>query len=147
MKKEIKGFVLGVLTTIVIGSGAAIAAGQWTTIDVIPNNVDIVLRGQVTDIPSFTYNDSTYVQLRPVLEGIDCVIDWDATTNSVYCYNRYETSWRPAELGNTGKQYHMLLDMESWPAVGYVPTTMLHDAGMTYQETPDTFCYYSPFLY
>lgn len=28
MKKEIKGFVLGVLTTVVVGSGAVIAAGQ-----------------------------------------------------------------------------------------------------------------------
>ena len=39
MKNEIKGSVLGALSTGIICSGASIATGQFVSIDVVPNNV------------------------------------------------------------------------------------------------------------
>ena len=148
MKKEIKGFVLGVLSTVVVGSGVALAAGQLTSIEVYPNNVKIYVRGQETDIPSFTYNDSTYVQLRPVLESIDCVINWDAENNAVYTYNMYEPSWKPAQLENNMKQYKLLIDMESSPAKAYIDWDILTDLGVVYNpDVQDAFSFFVPLSY
>ena len=133
MKKEIKGFVFGVLTTVVVGSGAAIAAGQFTSIDVVPNNVRIALNGDYTDIPSFTYNDSTYVQLRPVLEGINCIVKWIPEQNTVNCYNRFYFTTPACLVNNMYSRYGQIGDLESEPAKVYVDTTMLLDAGLNFR--------------
>lgn len=135
MKKEIKGFVLGVLTTVVVGSGAAIAAGQFTSIDVVPNNVTIALNGQATNIPSFTYNNSTYVQLRPVLEGMGCGVTFDEATSTVGAYNEF-TKITPAYIEDLNKTYELV----SWAptfdgstgAKTYIDLDVLTDIGFKY---------------
>lgn len=148
MKKEIKGFVLGVLSTVVIGSGVALAAGQLTSIEVYPNNVKVCIKGEETDIPSFTYNDSTYVQLRPVLESIDCIIQWVPEQNAVNCYNRYELATPACLVNNIYSRYAEIIDLESNPATMYVDTKILLDAGMDFR--PDiidptiAYGFYSP---
>lgn len=147
MKKEIKGFVLGVLSTVVVGSGVALAAGQLTSIDIYPNNVTIALRGQVTDIPSFTYNDRTYVELRRVLEGIDCEVEYDANAKVVNAYNSY-VLMRPAYINQTGKAY----DLVTWTATpystdvrGYIDINALLDLGFSY--VPDSVDEYGMYVY
>lgn len=146
MKKEIKGFVLGVLTTVVIGSGAAIAAGQFVSIDVVPNNVTIALNGQATNIPSFTYNDSTYVQLRPVLEGISCEVEWHPESQVVNAYNSYMIM-SPAYINDIGRIY----DIVSWSPTtyesdsikAYIDIEVLRDLGFNFlPDSLDDFGYY-----
>ena len=68
MKKEIKGFIFGVITTSIFSAIGVYAATQLTTIDVYKDNVTIYANNNVVDAPNFTYNDTTYVPLRSVLE-------------------------------------------------------------------------------
>lgn len=75
MKKELKGFIVGCIMTAIVGSGAAIASNQ-KTIDVYENNVTIYANGTEVNSPNFTYNDTTYVPLRAVLELMDCNISY-----------------------------------------------------------------------
>lgn len=87
MKEGIKGFVIGCFVTATVGTGAAWAASNLVTIEVAPNNVNFEINGVAMDIPSFTYNDSTYVQLRPVLENMDCSVGYNAATKTVIAQN------------------------------------------------------------
>ena len=87
MKEGIKGFVIGCIVTAMVGTGAAWAASNLVTIEVAPNNVNFEINGVAMDIPSFTYNDSTYVQLRPVLENMDCSVGYNAATKTVIAQN------------------------------------------------------------
>ena len=98
MKKELKGFVFGVVSSVVVMSGVGIAAGFSQMIEVYPNNVTIAVQGVNTNIPSFTYNDSTYVQLRPVLERMDCGITYNEATRTVNTFNKYQYSDAPNYL-------------------------------------------------
>ena len=134
MKKEFKGFILGVVTTVVVGSGVGFAASQLTSIDVYPNNVTIALSGDVTDIPSFTYNDRTYVELRPVLENIDCVVSYDAENNIVNAYNRYQKGIPTIIDNGSGTQYETIMDLKA-PLVQnalYVNEWILNEAGLIF---------------
>lgn len=144
MKKEIKGFALGVLTTVIIGSGAAFAASQLTSIDVYPNNVSsIYLEGIPSSIPSFTYNDSTYVQLRPILEGLNCSITYDSETKSIFTSNNFRTLTAPFYIERTGKFYQgvgytaypFLVDttlQANSDLMGYIDINVLSDLGLQY---------------
>ena len=89
MKKEIKGFIFGVITTSIFSAIGVYAATQLTTIDVYKDNVTIYANNNVVDAPNFTYNDTTYVPLRSVLELMDCSLFYDAETKSVLAYNDF----------------------------------------------------------
>ena len=53
MKKEIKGFVCGVVATTLVAGGFAFAAGQWRTIDVLENDITVVVDGKNADREQF----------------------------------------------------------------------------------------------
>lgn len=89
MKKEIKGFILGVLTTLVLTSGITFAYSQYKTIDVVENNVTIYANDNIVTAPNFTYNNTTYVPLRSVLELMNCSIFYDEASKEVKAYNNF----------------------------------------------------------
>ena len=140
MKKEIKGFVLGVLSTVVVGSGVALAAGQFVSIDVVPNNVSIAVNGHVReDIDSFTYNDRTYVQLRPVLENIDGGVEYEADTKTVQAYNRFRTL-PDVILTSSGNRYKQIIQSDPYDPdeinnlETYVDTDILYELGLIFDS-------------
>lgn len=89
MNKEFKGFVLGVLTTLILTSGITFAYSQYKTIDVVENNVTIYANDNIVTTPNFTYNNTTYVPLRSVLELMDCSISYDEASKKVSAYNNF----------------------------------------------------------
>lgn len=91
MKKELKGFVCGVLTTALVAGGAAFAAGQWKTIDVLENDITVMVDGQQVTESNFVYNDRTYLPLRAVAEAVGKSVDYDETTNTAYIGNKVES--------------------------------------------------------
>lgn len=90
MKKEIKGFILGVLSTIMLTGGVTFAYSQYKTIDVAENSVTIYANDKLVSAPNFVYNNTTYVPLRAVLEQMDCTVFFDSENSSVYAYNNFE---------------------------------------------------------
>lgn len=91
MKKEIKGFILGCITTAVIGSSVALADSISTQIEAVYNNIKIVVNGeQITPkdgngntVDPFIYNGTTYLPVRAVAEALNKKVDWNASDNSV----------------------------------------------------------------
>lgn len=135
MKKELKGFMVGCLTTTIIGSGVAIASNQ-KTIDVYENNVTIEANGQLVNSPNFTYNDTTYVPLRAVLELMDCNITYDEETKTVRAYNNFldSTSLFPFFLnGDTTHQYQSILNTET--GIFYVDGSIMSAADFDVSNT------------
>ena len=122
MKEGIKGFVIGCIVTAMVGTGAAWAASNLVTIEVAPNNVNFEINGVAMDIPSFTYNDSTYVQLRPVLENMDCSVGYNAATKTVIAQNDLDRL----------KQYTWIATLEDI-------SVRFFTEGVT-DETMDAFC-------
>ena len=100
MKREIKGFILGVLTTLILTTGGALAYSQYKTIDVVENNVTIYANDKLVSVPNFTYNDTTYVPLRAVLEKMDGTISYNGNTKCVYAYNNFCRIDYPVEYNN-----------------------------------------------
>lgn len=87
MKKEIKGFILGVICTLMFTSIATFAASRVRTIDVYENNVSIYANNNFVAAPNFTYNDTTYVPLRAVLEQMNCSLYYDEQSKTVSAFN------------------------------------------------------------
>ncbi len=95
MKKEIKGFVCGVVVATIIGAGMASAAGTWESIDVLKNDINIVVNGQPVEVDNFLYNDTTYVPLRAVSSTLGENVDYDETTNTAYIGERVDNTIEP----------------------------------------------------
>ncbi len=84
MKKELKGFICGVVTTSVLLCGGAFAAGRWTTIDVLQDDITVIVDGEKVTESNFVYNDRTYLPLRAVAEAVNKPVEYDETTNTAY---------------------------------------------------------------
>lgn len=90
MKKELKGFVCGVVVSAIIGAGVVSAAGNWESIDVLRNDINIVVNGQPVEVDNFLYNDTTYVPLRAVSSTLGENVDYDETANTAYIGEKYD---------------------------------------------------------
>ena len=88
MKKGVKGFVCGVVSTVIIASGLAFAAGNWKTIDVLENDINVLVDGKYISESNFVYNDKTFLPLRSVAEAVGKPIDYDESSNTVYIGTR-----------------------------------------------------------
>lgn len=84
MKKELKGFICGVLTTALLTCTLTFAAGQWKTIDVLENDITVIVDGKQVTESNFVYNDRTYLPLRAVAEAVNKPVEYDEETNTAY---------------------------------------------------------------
>lgn len=78
MKRELKGFVVGVVVAAILMSSVAFAAG----IDVVFNAVSIAINGKKVAADNILYNGITYVPLRAVADMFGKDVGWDASTNT-----------------------------------------------------------------
>jgi len=144
MKKELKGFILGVLTTTLVTSGITFAAGKWTNIDVLENDVTVIVDGKPLSESNFVYNDRTYLPLRAVADAVGKYIDYDAATNTVYVGETNNFAQGPISISVsntfqttndglylyediTGTKYVKLIDINSY---GKVHETMSNLSGV-----------------
>lgn len=88
MKKEIKGFICGVLSTVVIGVGVVSASGIWDNISVLRNDITVIVNGNEVAADNFVYKDTTYLPLRAVSEALEQPVEYDETTNTAYIGER-----------------------------------------------------------
>lgn len=94
MKKSIKGFVTGVITTVLLLSliGTAFAAVSQQSITAYFNNIKLVVDGKTVTpkdalgnvVEPFIYNGTTYLPVRAVGEAVGKTVYWDGKTNTVY---------------------------------------------------------------
>jgi len=109
MKREIRGFIVGVIITTML-SGVAFAAGTYQNINVLLNAVNVVVNGQNVATDNLIYNDRTYVPLRAVSEILGKEVIWDGPNNTVNINDKGSnpqppsvsyTRVNPAPLGTT----------------------------------------------
>lgn len=98
MKKEIKGFMMGAVTTAFISAavftGFADPIGK--AINAVYNNIKLYVDGKLVqpkdakgnDIEPFIYNGTTYLPVRAVSEALGKPVSWDGESNSVYVGNK-----------------------------------------------------------
>lgn len=81
MKKEIKGFVCGVILTVLLGCGVS-AAGIWDNISVLRNDITVIVNGNEVAADNFLYNDTTYLPMRVIGEALGKDVQYDEETNT-----------------------------------------------------------------
>jgi len=123
MKKGIKGFIVGVITTLTLLTAvfATCAEPIYKTITVAYNNIKIYVNDSLivpkdpngNIVEPFIYNGTTYLPVRAVSEALVQKVEWDGKTNSIYIGERKvtnnetnnetneQTNDRPSGLGNT----------------------------------------------
>lgn len=95
MRKNFKGFLIGMLTTILLFTTVEVmAAGVITQkISVVYNNIKISVNGKEAllgkdstgkNIEPFIYNGTTYIPVRAVSEALGERVKWDGITQTVY---------------------------------------------------------------
>ncbi|MEA4924120.1 MAG: stalk domain-containing protein [Syntrophomonadaceae bacterium] len=81
MKKEIRGFIAGVIITMML-SGVALASGGYQNISVLFNSINIKVNGQTVNADNIVYNERTYVPLSAIATMLGKDVVWDGTTNT-----------------------------------------------------------------
>ena len=92
MKNTLKGYLIGVLSTVMLFGCVAYAASNTKTIEALYNNIKIYVDGVKIDpkdangntVEPFIYNGTTYLPVRAVGEAIGKTVTWDGATQSVY---------------------------------------------------------------
>ena len=93
MNKRIQGVVIGMLVTIILFGGVAIADFSKTeTITALYRNIKIVIDGKEfipkdvnnNIVEPFIYNGTTYLPVRAVSQALGREVSWDGDTSTVY---------------------------------------------------------------
>lgn len=89
MKKELKGFVIGVLVTTMISSFAfAGSAAVKKKIDVLFNSKSVKVNGAMLKSDNIVYDGNTYVSTKALAEALGKDYSEDKKTNSVNISNK-----------------------------------------------------------
>lgn len=81
MKKQVKGFVIGLIVATLL-MGTVFAAGGQRTIDVFFNSVNLTVNDDVVRADNILYEGTTYVPLRSIAEMLDKDVGWDQPTRT-----------------------------------------------------------------
>lgn len=81
MKKQVKGFVLGVVFMLVI-SNTVLGDGIKKTIEIAFNSIKLEVNGKKIDADNILYNGTTYVPLRKAAELLGKEVDWNQETKT-----------------------------------------------------------------
>lgn len=82
MKRELKGFIVGVILTAMFMSTVVFADSAKETIEVLFNKVNISVNGENVEAKNIAYNGTTYVPLRAIAEMMGKEVVWDGSTNT-----------------------------------------------------------------
>jgi hypothetical protein len=92
-KLQLKGFVAGVLISVLVFSATMVFANVQTVTRTITYGVSVVIHGQplhlTGDNRAFTMGGTTFLPLRAVSEALDIPVDFNPATHTVYLGNRF----------------------------------------------------------
>lgn len=100
MKKQFKGFVIGVLVTLILTSTIAFAGGVKQKIDVMLNSINLTVNGKAVKADNILYKGTTYVPIRAVGEMLGKDVTWDAKTNTAGINDK---GFKPSQSDNSQK--------------------------------------------
>ncbi len=82
MKRELRGFVIGVIVTVILMSTVVFADQVKESIEVMWNSVNITVNGEKVGADNILYNGTTYVPLRAIAEILGKEVGWNQETNT-----------------------------------------------------------------
>lgn len=82
MRKELRGFVIGIIMTVVLMSTIVFAGGVKEKIEVVLNSVNLSVNGNPVKADNILYKGTTYVPIRSVAEILGKKVEWDGKTNT-----------------------------------------------------------------
>lgn len=89
MKRELKGFIVGIVVTCLFMSSVN-AASIKQAIEVAFNQINVQVNGVQVDEDNFLYNKTTYVPLRTLSDKMGFEIIWDEETKTAnVCNSQY----------------------------------------------------------
>jgi len=92
MKKQLQGFIIGVIITAMILTSTSFAETIKQTIEVVFNSINITVNGEKVEADNILYNGTTYVPLRAVAEMLEKEVGWDQETRTVSINDKVETN-------------------------------------------------------
>ncbi|MBR5505694.1 MAG: NPCBM/NEW2 domain-containing protein [Clostridia bacterium] len=93
MKKELKGFVVGVvLASLVVSAIPTMAERVSKSAELVYNNIKVVIDGKQADLKDaqgntvepFIVEGTTYLPVRAVANALNKAVSWDGATQTVY---------------------------------------------------------------
>lgn len=85
MKKELKGFVLGVVATSILATGVLVfAQGKKQKIEASLNTVNFKVNNNNINVESICYKNENYLSVKDIAEIVGKELSWDANSNSFY---------------------------------------------------------------
>ncbi|HWP95429.1 MAG TPA: stalk domain-containing protein [Syntrophomonadaceae bacterium] len=104
MKRELKGFLVGVILTAVLTTSSAFAEGIIQNIAVELNSINISVNGQKVAADNILYNGRTYVPISIVAQMFGKEVGWDANTNTA-SINDKATAVVPQQTSSGQNEY------------------------------------------
>jgi len=95
-------------TSLKIGIDHDIIRKQYVEYDT-ETGMDVVKSEEVkADVPAQIINDRTYLPVRAVSEALDCKVDWDGATRTIYIttVKTEEPKIETVYIGETGNEFH-----------------------------------------
>lgn len=90
MKKQLQGFIIGVIITAMILTSTSFAETIKQTIEVVFNSINITVNGEKVEADNILYNGTTYVPLRAVAEMLGKEVGWDQETKTASINDKAE---------------------------------------------------------
>lgn len=107
MKKELRGFIVGMLVMVMLMGTVAFAGGVKQKIDVVFNAVNLEVNGKPVKVDNILYNGTTYVPIRAVSEMLDKEVGWDGKTNTAIINDKMK---EPPTKDVAGKYEYIIRD-------------------------------------
>lgn len=82
MKREIKGFIIGLLFSSLLISSSVMAEGITRNINILFNSINIEVNGEKVIADNILYNGTTYVPLRAISDMLNKEVKWNGSTNT-----------------------------------------------------------------
>lgn len=90
MKRELKGFVVGVIIMAMLMGTFAFAADVKEVIEVRLNSVNLTVNGEKVEADNILYEGTTYVPLRAIAEMLGKEVGWNQATNTASINDKTE---------------------------------------------------------
>lgn len=123
MKKELKGFVVGVvLASLVVSAIPTMAERVSKSAELVYNNIKVVIDGKQADLKDaqgnsvepFIVEGTTYLPVRAVANALNKAVSWDGATQTVYLGKNEEIEQPSVWLKDletfTGSMYTQTVD-------------------------------------
>lgn len=147
MKRIVKGYILGVLCTILLVGSVAYAATHTQTIEVMYDNIKVYKDNVLCEtrdangkiVEPFVYNGTTYMPVRGTANLAGMEVTWDGETKSVYLWDEIVPAGTyfidvcpPYELESDSRcKAYVSTDTKSFSMAGEK-----YSAGLTLTDTP-----------